>query len=43
VIVPRGDVVLQAGDRLTVFSAPTARQALEALLASRIAPVVPGP
>ena len=37
VIVPRGDVVLRAGDRLTVFSAPGAREALEALLGSEIA------
>ncbi len=36
VIVPRGDVRLEAGDRLTVFSAPSAREALEALLASKI-------
>ena len=36
VIVPRGDVRLEAGDRLTVFSAPGAREALEAVLASRI-------
>ncbi len=37
VIVPRGDVRLEAGDRLTVFSAPGARDALEALLGSEIA------
>ena len=37
VIVPRGDVRLETGDRLTVFSAPAARQALEALLGSEIA------
>jgi H+/Cl- antiporter ClcA len=36
VIVPRGDVRLEAGDRLTVFSAPGAREALSALLASQI-------
>ena len=36
VIVPRGDVRLEAGDRLTVFSAPGARAALEAVLASQI-------
>ncbi len=36
VIVPRGDVRLEVGDRLTVFSAPAAREALEALLASEI-------
>ena len=35
-IVPRGDVCLEAGDQLTVFSAPGAREALEALLANRI-------
>jgi H+/Cl- antiporter ClcA len=38
VIVPRGDVVLEAGDRLTVFSAPAARIELEALLGSEIDP-----
>jgi chloride channel protein, CIC family len=32
-IVPRGDVVLEAGDRLTVFTAHAAREALESLLA----------
>ena len=37
VIVPRGNVVLEAGDRLTVFTAPAAREALHTLLASRIA------
>jgi CBS domain-containing protein len=37
VIVPRGNVVLEAGDHLTVFTAPTAREALQSLLASRIA------
>jgi H+/Cl- antiporter ClcA/CBS domain-containing protein len=37
VIVPRGDVRLEVGDRLTVFSAPGARDALEALLGSEIA------
>ena len=37
VIVPRGDVVLQVGDRVTVFTAPPARAALELLLSSRIA------
>ena len=36
VIVPRGDVRLESGDRLTVFSAPAAREALESLLASEI-------
>lgn len=36
VIVPRGDVVLEVGDRLTVYSAPAAREALEALLASEV-------
>ncbi|MDQ6683028.1 MAG: chloride channel protein, partial [Chloroflexota bacterium] len=36
VIVPRGDVRLEVGDRLTVFSAPGARDALETLLASQI-------
>jgi len=35
-IVPRGDVVLEAGDRLTIFTAPGARAALETLLAARI-------
>ena len=33
VIVPRGDVVLEVGDRLTVFAAPEARGALDNLLA----------
>jgi len=37
VIVPRGNVVLEAGDHLTVFTAPAAREALHTLLASRIA------
>jgi trk system potassium uptake protein TrkA len=36
-IVPRGDVPLEAGDRLTVFSAPGARDALAAVLASQVA------
>jgi CIC family chloride channel protein len=36
-IVPRGDVRLEAGDRLTVFSAPGARDALAAVLASQVA------
>jgi hypothetical protein len=36
VIVPRGHVLLQAGDRLTVFTATAARQELDALLASQI-------
>ena len=36
VIVPRGDVRLEVGDRLTVFSAPGAREALETLLGSQI-------
>jgi H+/Cl- antiporter ClcA/CBS domain-containing protein len=35
-IVPRGDVRLERGDRLTIFAAPAARPALEALLASRV-------
>jgi len=37
VIVPRGDVRLEAGDRLTVFSAPKARPELEDLLGGTIA------
>ncbi len=37
VIVPRGDVRLAAGDRLTIFSAPAVRGELETLLASEIA------
>ena len=38
VIVPRGNVVLEAGDHLTVFTrADGARDALQSLLASRIA------
>jgi Trk K+ transport system NAD-binding subunit len=36
VIVPRGYVLLQAGDRLTVFTATAARQELDTLLASQI-------
>jgi H+/Cl- antiporter ClcA/CBS domain-containing protein len=36
VIVPRGDVTLLGGDRLTVFSAPGSRVALETLLATRL-------
>ncbi len=36
VIVPRGNVVLEVGDHVTVFTAPAAREALESLLASRI-------
>jgi H+/Cl- antiporter ClcA/CBS domain-containing protein len=36
VIVPRGYVILQAGDRLTVFTATAARQELDTLLASRM-------
>jgi CIC family chloride channel protein len=35
-IVPRGDVVLKAGDRLTVFAAPSARSDLERLLATQV-------
>ncbi|MBF6605661.1 MAG: chloride channel protein [Chloroflexi bacterium] len=41
VIVPRGDLVLEAGDRLTAFATPAAREALEGLLASRIAAAAP--
>ncbi len=37
VIVPRGNVVLEAGDRLTVFTAPSAREALESLLGGNLA------
>jgi CIC family chloride channel protein len=40
VIVPRGDVVLRVGDRLTIFAAPTGRTELETLLASRVDPAV---
>jgi len=36
-IVPRGDVMLRAGDRLTVFSANAARDDLQELLANRTA------
>jgi Trk K+ transport system NAD-binding subunit len=36
VIVPRGHVILQAGDRLTVFTATAARQDLDTLLASQM-------
>ena len=35
-VVPRGDVVLAVGDRLTIFAAPESRPALEVLLASRV-------
>jgi Trk K+ transport system NAD-binding subunit len=35
--MPRGNVFLEAGDHLTVFTAPAAREALHTLLASRIA------
>jgi CIC family chloride channel protein len=35
VIVPRGNVALRTGDRLTVFTAPAAREALESLLAGK--------
>jgi CIC family chloride channel protein len=34
-IVPRGDVVLRPGDRVTVFSAMTAREALQSLLSNQ--------
>jgi bacteriorhodopsin len=37
VAVPRGNVVLEAGDHLTVFTAPAAREGVHTLLASRIA------
>ena len=40
-IVPRGDVVLEAGDRLTVFTARAAREALESLLASGVSKGAP--
>jgi CIC family chloride channel protein len=40
VIVPRGDVVLRVGDRLTIFAAPSGRAELETLLASRVDPAV---
>jgi chloride channel protein, CIC family len=36
VIVPRGHVVLQAGDSLTVFTTPAAREELESLLTTGI-------
>ncbi len=36
-IVPRGDVVLETGDRLTIFSATAVRDELQTLLSSRIA------
>ena len=35
-IVPRGEVVLEGGDRLTVFSASAARPALETLLGTTV-------
>ena len=37
VIVPRGNVILEAGDHLTVFTVPAAREALQSLLASHSA------
>ncbi|HEX7399792.1 MAG TPA: chloride channel protein, partial [Candidatus Limnocylindrales bacterium] len=40
-IVPRGDVVLEAGDRLTVFTAHAAREALESLLAGGVSKGAP--
>jgi NhaP-type Na+/H+ and K+/H+ antiporter len=36
VIVPRGDLALDRGDRLTVFSVEKGRPALEELLAARV-------
>ena len=39
VIVPRGDVVLKTGDRLTVFSATGAREDLQTLLSNQLASV----
>jgi chloride channel protein, CIC family len=33
-VVPRGDVVLETGDRLTIFTTPSAREQLAGLLAS---------
>jgi CBS domain-containing protein len=36
VIVPRGHVILQVGDRLTVFTATAARQELDTMLASQV-------
>lgn len=41
IIVPDGDTVLLAGDRITVFAAPEARRSLVALL--RVSPTLPGP
>ncbi len=43
VIVPRGEVVLQAGDRLAIFAAPDGRDELQALLASRVSEPPPEP
>ena len=37
IIVPRGNVVLEAGDHVTVFTVPAAREALQSLLASHSA------
>jgi H+/Cl- antiporter ClcA/CBS domain-containing protein len=36
VVVPRGNTVLQIGDRLSLFAAPAGRATLEALLASEV-------
>ena len=36
VIIPRGEVVLEAGDRLTIFTTPAGRQALSDLFAAPI-------
>ena len=38
VIVPRGDVVLERGDRLSVFTTPKGREPLLELLADRVPP-----
>jgi chloride channel protein, CIC family len=34
VVIPRGDVVLESGDRLTIFTTPNGRQALSVLFAT---------
>ncbi|HET7029722.1 MAG TPA: chloride channel protein [Candidatus Limnocylindrales bacterium] len=39
VIVPRGDVILEAGDLLTIYVTPTARESLAAVLSTPLAEI----
>ncbi len=39
VLVPRGDMTIQSGDRLSIFADPEARAELDALLAAQLPPV----